>query len=114
MENPKSVLFPPLRKKYGVDVQWVQPHEYGHPEFKATGLALLRLPRLQPTSQLEVPPPGSSERKKWERVFRMPPSENRKRDRSETYAGIAAAMADQWRILGAEKANPAEAAGRVK
>lgn len=33
---------------------------------------------------------------KWERVWRMPPSENRKAMRSRTYQGIANAMAEQW------------------
>lgn len=31
-----------------------------------------------------------------QRVWKMAPSPNRKRDRSETYQGIADAMADQW------------------
>jgi hypothetical protein len=30
------------------------------------------------------------------RVFNMPPSANRWRERSRTFTGIAAAMADQW------------------
>ena len=31
-----------------------------------------------------------------DRVFRLPPSESRWKERSRTYEGIAAAMADQW------------------
>lgn len=37
-----------------------------------------------------------AKRKKWERVWRMAKSPTRKRDRSETYQGIADAMAEQW------------------
>lgn len=32
----------------------------------------------------------------WERVWRMAKSATRKRDRSESYPGIMAAMAEQW------------------
>lgn len=31
-----------------------------------------------------------------QRVWKMPPGKTRKRDRSETYQGIADAMAEQW------------------
>ena len=39
LENPKSTIFPILRK-HGAVVQYIQPHQFGHPETKETGLAL--------------------------------------------------------------------------
>lgn len=67
--------------------QWIQPWQFGHGEKKRTGLYLRDLPPLVPTDIV----PGRAER-----IWRMGPGENRKRDRSETYPGIAHAMADQW------------------
>ncbi len=92
MENPVSVLW----KYQNCPVDYVQPFEYGHQETKKTGLALHNLPPLKPTNVLVIPPSGSDERKSWEKVWRMAPGPNRKRDRSETYSGIAAAAAAQW------------------
>lgn len=83
LENPLSVIFNHLD-----NVQWIQPHEFGHGEVKKTGLALHNLPRLVATNKVEG---------REERVWRMPPGPNRKRDRSATYPGIAAAFAEQWR-----------------
>jgi len=31
-----------------------------------------------------------------QRIWKMPPGENRQKERSRTYAGIAEAIADQW------------------
>ena len=86
LENPCSVIFPPLEAR-GARVQYVQPWEYGHGETKRTGFALTGLPELVPTDVVDG---------REQRVWRMPPGPNRKRDRSKTYAGIAAAIADQW------------------
>ncbi|MGJ3630069.1 hypothetical protein AB5I41_31645 [Sphingomonas sp. MMS24-JH45] len=54
LENPASVIFPYLRDVYdcGVDVQYVQPWQHGHPEQKKTGLALFDLPRLTDTDNV--------------------------------------------------------------
>jgi hypothetical protein len=82
LENPVSVVFNHLP-----NVQYVQPWQFGHGETKKTGLALHNLPCLQPTNIVEG---------RENRVWRMPPSNTRKRDRSMTYQGIADAMADQW------------------
>jgi len=91
MENPTSVLWGHL----GVKPQYVQPYQFGHTEQKKTGLALDRLPPLKETNnvyeQMMLLPKNVRER-----CFYMAPSETRSRDRSETYAGIADAMADQW------------------
>ncbi len=94
LENPKSVIFPKL-KALGADVQYIQPWMFGHKENKETGFALHNLPRLKETSNV----------KKWvdmmpsretDKVHRMPPGPNRKRDRSITYLGIAEAIVNQW------------------
>jgi hypothetical protein len=91
MENPASVLWDAITEK----PQWIQPNMFGHPEQKKTGLALDRLPPLKPTKdvllEMQLLP-----RSVTERVHRMAPGPNRKRDRSETYRGIADAMAEQW------------------
>ena len=94
LENPASVIFPHLRER-GANVQYVQPHQFGHMEQKKTGLALHNLPELTPTNDvyaemMKLPVSES------ERIWHMPPGPNRKRDRSVTYDGIADAIVDQW------------------
>jgi hypothetical protein len=89
MENPVGIL--PIAA-----TQFIHPYEFGHREVKATGLWLHGLPPLRPTNVLTVPPPGSEEKKEWEKVWRMGPSPERKKLRSRTYQGIADAMASQW------------------
>jgi len=91
LENPVSVVFTELKRR-GADVQYIQPWEHGHGETKRTGLALHGLNPLEPSNVVEG---------REQRVFRMPPSETRKADRSRTYPGIAAAMASQWGISNA-------------
>ena len=86
MENPVSVIFPEL-EKIGAIIQYVQPYEFGHGETKKTGFALHNLPRLKSTNFVEG---------REQRVWKMPPGPNRKRDRSETYQGIAEAIMSQW------------------
>ena len=65
--------------------QTIQPWQFGHPETKATCLWLRGLPRLTPTHIVEG---------REARVHREPPGPERWRNRSRTYQGIAAAMAD--------------------
>ena len=84
LENPVSVIFSEL----GYDsLQYIQPLMFGHGETKKTGLALFNLPELEPTDIVEG---------REHRIWKMPPGPNRKRDRSETFPGIAKAMAEQW------------------
>jgi hypothetical protein len=94
LENPSSVIFPRLRH-YGADVQYVQPWMFGHPETKNTGFALHGLPRLTATNNV-YEEMISRPNKEKHRIWYMSPGENRKRDRSETYAGIGAAIVSQW------------------
>ena len=89
-ENPVGVL--PVKP-----TQYVQPYEYGHPESKKTGLWLHNLPPLVPTNDVEdvwrtLP------KKEAQRIHMLPPSADRWKIRSETYTGIAEAMASQWSL----------------
>lgn len=84
LENPVSVVFtmPELKEP-----QYVQPWMFVHGETKKTGLFLRNIPQLVPTNIV-----NGREQKVW----KMPPSDDRKKLRSKTYPGIAEAMADQW------------------
>lgn len=70
--------------------QIIQPWQFGHGDTKATCLWLKNLPLLKPTDIVEGREPRS---------WRMGPSPTRARDRSETYQGVANAMAEQWGLL---------------
>ena len=84
LENPVGVL----STEGGMGVpQYIHPWQYGHGEQKKTGLWLWNLPELVPTNIVEG---------REQRVWRMGPSPNRKRDRSVTYSGVADAFANQW------------------
>ena len=80
MENPIGVL--PFQAS-----QVIQPWQFGHGETKATCLWLHNLPLLRPTHIVEG---------RVDRIHKLPPSSDRWKIRSETYQGIADAMADQW------------------
>jgi len=67
--------------------QIIQPWMFGEPETKATCLWLDGLPKLIPTNIVA----GRNHS-----VHHAPPGPTRKADRSRTFAGIAAAMAEQW------------------
>lgn len=67
--------------------QYIQPWQFGHGETKKTGLWKRGLPDLVPTNIVDG---------RDARIHRMPPSADRWKKRSETYRGIADAMADQW------------------
>lgn len=74
----------------------VQPFWFGEPQYKATGWYLRNLPPLVPTNQLAEPERGSDEWKAWNKVWRMPPSADRGKERSRFFPSMAAAMAEQW------------------
>lgn len=67
--------------------QSIQPWQFGHPETKRTCLWLKNLPPLVPTDIVEG---------REQRVFRMPPSPDRWKERSRFFDGVATAMAQQW------------------
>jgi hypothetical protein len=99
---PRRAVENPVMHEYAIaltgrrDAQFVQPWWFGDPFFKATGLELIGLPPLEPTNKLTPPKAGTPEHKAWSRVHREPPGPDRARKRSETFPGLADAMADQW------------------
>lgn len=98
VENPVSVISTRVRKPD----QIIQPWQYGHDASKTTCLWLQGLPALQPTQIVE--PRIVDGRKRWGNQTdsgqnRLSPGPDRWKIRSETYAGIAAAMAAQWGCL---------------
>ena len=97
IENPE--MHDIARRRLPADVprpQIVQPHWFGHPEYKATGLYLRGLPPLVATDILGEPAKFTDEWKVWHRVWRMPPGAERGHERSRFFPGIAKAMAEQW------------------
>lgn len=98
LENP--IMHGHARKIIGpANIQIVQPWWFGHKEMKATCLWLDDLPELAATDIVGPPPDDPVEKKKWEKVFRMAPTDDpevRRMARSKTCAGLAAAMASQW------------------
>jgi len=98
LENPVSVFFSHMRHKYKIKANYVQPWQHGHPEQKKTGLLLDRLPPLKETNNVYAHMMTLPKHER-ERIFYMSPGANRSRDRSKSYSGILAAMADQWGIL---------------
>jgi len=83
VENPVSIMSTRFRKPD----QIIQPWMFGHGETKATCLWLKGIPLLKPTNIVSG---------RTARVHREPPGPDRWKNRSRTYPGIAAAMADQW------------------
>jgi len=83
LENPISIISSRIRKPD----QIIQPWQFGHGETKATCFWLQNLPILQPTNIVEG---------REQRIWKMPPSKNRWKERSRTFTGIAQAMAQQW------------------
>lgn len=83
LENPISIISSRIRKPD----QIIQPWQYGHGETKATCLWLQGLPKLVPTNIVDG---------REARVHRMSPGPNRWKERSRTFDGIGAAMAQQW------------------
>jgi hypothetical protein len=76
--------------------QFVQPWWFGDPFFKATGFELIGLPPLVPTNKLTPPARGTPEHKAWSAIHRASPGPHRARFRSQTFPGVANAMAAQW------------------
>lgn len=95
LENPVSVISSRIRKPD----QIVTPYMFGHDASKKTCLWLKNLPPLQAT--LMVEPRIVDGKKRWGNQTdsgqnKLAPSADRWKIRSETYKGIAEAMASQW------------------
>ncbi len=86
LENPVSIISTRIRKPDCI----IQPFEHGHGERKTTCLWVRNLPPLRPTNIVDG---------REQKVWKMGPSPDRAKKRSVTYAGIGAAMADQWGSL---------------
>jgi len=119
LENPVGCISTRIRKYH----QKIQPYEFGHDASKGTCLWLKYLPLLEPTEYVaprlgckkckakfgmlvddKCPACGNAEgpfKKVWGNQTAtgqnsLGPSEDRWAKRSETYPGIAKAMAQQW------------------
>jgi hypothetical protein len=98
IENPIGVMSTLYRKPD----QIVQPYQFGDDASKATCLWLKGLPLLTHTTY--CPPRLVNGVRRWANQCdsgqnRLGPSETRAQERSQTYSGIARAMADQWGAL---------------
>lgn len=83
IENPISIISSRIRKPD----QIIQPWQFGHGETKSTCLWLKNLPKLEPTNIVEG---------REQRIWKMPPSKDRWKERSRTFSGIAQALAVQF------------------
>lgn len=95
LKNPISIISSKIRKPS----QIIQPYEYGHDASKKTCLWLKNLPLLKPTEFIE--PKIVNGKKIWGNQTnsgqnKLAPSKDRWKIRSETYLGVAEAMAQQW------------------
>lgn len=95
IENPVSVISSRIRKPDQV----IQPWWFGDDASKKTCLWLKGLPLLQPTKIVEPRIVGG--KKRWANQTdsgqnKLSPSQDRWKERSRTYQGIADAMASQW------------------
>ena len=95
LENPISVISSRIRKPD----QIITPYQFGHNASKKTCLWLKDLPPLQQTEFIE--PRIIDGKKRWANQTdsgqnKLSPSADRWKIRSETYQGIADAMARQW------------------
>jgi hypothetical protein len=86
IENPVGIMSTLYRKPD----QYIQPWQFGHGETKKTCLWLKNLPPLVPSDIVDG---------REQKIHHMAPSPDRWKDRSRTYPGIAAAMAEQWGSL---------------
>ena len=89
---PRIAVENPIPHRYaraimGEYSQIIHPWQFGHGETKGTALWIRGLPHLQPSRIV----PG-----RYPRVHLTAQGPDRAKDRSRTYEGIAAAMAEQW------------------
>lgn len=98
LENPVSVISSRIRKPD----QIIHPWMFGHDASKKTCLWLKNLPPLESTQLVQ--PRVINGKQRWGNQTdsgqnKLPPSNDRWKIRSETYSGIAEAMAEQWGSL---------------
>ena len=95
IENPVSVISSQIRKPD----QIIQPYQFGHDASKKTCLWLRNLIPLLPTQYVQ--PRVVNGKLRWANQTdsgqnKLAPSADRWKERSNTYQGIADAMAEQW------------------
>lgn len=93
IENPVGYVNSHYRKPD----QIIQPYQFGDPYEKKTCLWLKGLTKLEPTNIVQPPPrqqiKGGKSMPEW---YSNAPKKDRARIRSQTFPGIANAMAEQW------------------
>lgn len=96
IENPVGIM----STKYRKPDQIIEPYYFGDPERKATCLWLKNLPILIPT---EIVYPniikhknGRGSSSSWHMKTISLPAEERRKERSKTFPGMAKAIANQW------------------
>ncbi len=95
IENPVGAISTRIRKA----TQYIHPYQFGDDASKKTGLWLKNLEPLKPTRYVEPRIVNGKERRANQcdsGQNKLGPSDDRCRERSKTYQGIAEAMADQW------------------
>lgn len=92
LENPVGCISTRIRKPD----QTIHPWQHGDPESKATCLWLKKLPLLEPSNELPLPRSGRWANQTPSGQNKLGPSKDRWKLRSQTYQGIADAMAQQW------------------
>ena len=99
IENPIGVMSTRYRKPN----QIIHPYMFGDPERKATCLWLKNLPNLKPTNVVEPNiihyKNGKGTDSPWHMNTMSLPKEERSKERSKTFWGIANAMGEQWGSL---------------
>ena len=95
IENPVGVMSSQWRRPN----QYIEPYYFGDPEKKKTGLWLVGLPNLMPTNMVEpviIHCKSGANEPRWHMESMSFPAKERSRVRSQTFIGIANAMAEQW------------------
>ncbi len=95
IENPVGIMSTVFRKPN----QYIHPYYFGDPHSKKTGLWLRELPLLIPTNIVEpIMYTYKNGRKDpiWHVETMKLPKEERSKERSRLFPGIAKAMAEQW------------------
>lgn len=82
-ENPIGIMSSLYRKPD----QIIQPWQFGHGETKSTCIWLDGLPLLKHSNVVDG---------REQRIWKMPPSPDRAKKRSEIFQGFADAFAEQW------------------
>lgn len=89
VENPVCIM----STRYKKPTQIINPWQFGHPEQKRTCLWLKGLPKLEETNNVYEYMKSLPEKQRC-RIWHL--GSGHAKERSKTFPGIAAAMAEQW------------------